>query len=128
MIYDEFHEIGKRNIRATRSDFTDMIGEDGLKDIIRNVFLGGNVLDTTEFITQRRLIRSFAATYELFLNHLSDKMADLPSFVDSVCAELQASSAPSQTFYDWLLGLTKKGFDNIVRKQENMGDDYEGSL
>lgn len=128
MIYDEFNEIGKRNIQATRSDFTDMIGEDGLKDIIRNVFLGGNVRDTTEFITQRRLMRSFSATYELFIKHLSNEISDISAFVNLVCNELQESSAiPKKTFYYWLLGLTKKGFDNIVRNRENL-EDYKDSF
>ncbi len=128
MIYDNYNEIGKRNIQATHSDFTDMIGEDGLKDIIRNVFLGGNVRDTTEFITQRRLMRSFAATYELFINHLSDKISDISSYVDLICNELQeTSSVPKKTFYYWLLGLTKKGFDNIVRNRENL-EEYKDSF
>lgn len=64
MIYDKYDELGASNIKSTRSDFTDMVGEDGIKDIIRKVFIGGNVRDTTEFITQRRLLSSYAIVYQ----------------------------------------------------------------
>ena len=128
MIYDEFNEIGKRCIRATRSEFTNMIGEDGLKDIIRSVFLGGNVRDTTEFITQRRLMRSFAATYELYIKILSDNLSDITSFANLVFDDLLTSlTGTEKTFCYWLLGLTKKGFDNIVRTRENLKD-YKNSF
>ncbi len=128
MIYDKFNEIGKRNMHATRSAFIDMVGEDGLKDIIRNVLLGGNVRDTTEFITQKRLMRSFAATYELFIKHLSDEITDLPSLMNSIYNEVCATSTKAKkTLYYWLLGLTRKGFDNIVRLQDNL-EDYKDSF
>ena len=128
MIYDEYNEIGKRSMHATRSAFIDMVGEDGLKDIIRNVFLGGNVRDTTEFITQKRLMRSFATTYELFIKHLADEIGDLPSLMDSIYDEMCTIPGKNRkTLYYWLLGLTKKGFDNIVRTQENL-EDYKDSF
>lgn len=128
MIYDKYHDTGKNNINSTRSDFIDMIGEEGIKDIIRNVFLGGNVRDTTEFITQRRLMNSYAAAYDLFINYLSDETSNPSDFIELICNELNRSSGNSKkTFYLWLLGLTKKGFDNIVRTPEHLND-YQNSF
>lgn len=116
MIYDKYDELGASNIKSTRSDFTDMVGEDGIKDIIRKVFIGGNVRDTTEFITQRRLLSSYAATYELFIKHLQEAVSKIPEFVETISTEFKNSKSIEQkTFYLWMLGLTKKGFDNIVR-------------
>lgn len=116
MIYDKYDELGASNIKSTRSDFTDMVGEDGIKDIIRKVFIGGNVRDTTEFITQRRLLSSYAATYELFIKHLQGAVSKIPEFVETISTEFKNSkSIEEKTFYLWMLGLTKKGFDNIVR-------------
>lgn len=116
MIYDQYDELGKNNIKSTRSDFTDTVGEDGIKDIIRKVFTGGNVRDTTEFITQRRLLSSYAATYELFVRHLHGDISQAEEFVKKVSGELEQAKKPEKrTFYLWMLGLTKKGFDNIVR-------------
>lgn len=116
MIYDKYDELGKRNIIATSSDFTETVGSDGMKDIIRKVLIGGNVRDTTEFITQRRLLSSYAATYELYIKYLQDEITELPKFVQTISDEYtRARNNHQKTFYLWMLGLTKKGFDNIVR-------------
>ncbi len=48
-VYDEYNEIGRNNIKATSSDFINMVGEEGVKDIVKKVFLGDNVRDVTEF-------------------------------------------------------------------------------
>ena len=72
-IYDAFDQIGKSNITSTRTDLVDSVGIDGMKDILRNVFEGGNVRDVTEFITQRRLLSSYAAMIDLFANEIGEK-------------------------------------------------------
>mgnify|MGYP005867320305 CR=1 FL=1 len=126
MIYDNYDELGKCNIKATRSDFTDTVGEEGIKDIIRKVFTGGNVRDTTEFITQRRLLSSYAATCELFIKYLHKDISELHKFIQTISSEYDLSrSIEQKTFYLWMLGLTKKGYDNIVR--DNFAD-YQKSF
>lgn len=122
MIFDSYDSFGKSNIKSTRSDFTESVGEDGIKDIIRKVFIGGNVRDTTEFITQRRLLSSYAATYELFIKFLSNDIEEPENFVKKISREYSLSSGDAKTFYLWMLGLTKKGFDNIVRSPENFAE------
>ena len=113
MLYDNFDALGKSNIKATRSDFTSTTGVDGMKDIIRKVLLGGNVRDTTEFITQRRLISSYGAMLDLFINSLKDKTNDIQEFSDFVADDLrQARGSEQKTLDLWLMGLTKKGLDN----------------
>ncbi|HHV13965.1 MAG TPA: CfrBI family restriction endonuclease [Clostridiales bacterium] len=121
MIYDNFDELGKSNIKTTRTDFTSTTGVDGMKDIIRKVLLGGNVRDITEFITQRRLLSSYAATLDLFVNALKDKTHDIQEFTDFVAYDLRhARNSEQKTLNLWLMGLTKKGLDNIVRDESNL--------
>lgn len=38
-VYDEYNEIGRNNIKATSSDFINMVGEEGVKDIVKKFFL-----------------------------------------------------------------------------------------
>jgi hypothetical protein len=90
MIYDKFDEIGKSNIKATKTDFTTTTGVEGMKDIIRKVLVGGNVRDTTEFITQRRLLASYAAIIELFANSLAEKTQD-PHSGSVLCYRIHCS-------------------------------------
>lgn len=115
MIYDKYDEFGASNIKSTRSDFTDMVGEDGIKDIIRKVFIGGNVRDTTEFITQRRLLSSYAATYELFIKHLQGAVSKIPEFVETISTEFKNSkSIEEKTFTYGCLDSQKKALTTLL--------------
>lgn len=70
-IFDKYNISGKNNIKATSTDFTNMVGKEGLKDIVKKVFLGGNVRDITEFITQKRLLNSYSAILDLYMKDIS---------------------------------------------------------
>lgn len=121
MIYDNFDSLGKDTIKVTRQDFIDKIGADGMKDIIRKVLLGGNVRDTTEFITQRRLLSSYAAVIDLFANCIADKTGDVHEYASFVAQDLSRIKTKKLRTLDlWLLGLTGKGVDNIVRDEANL--------
>lgn len=120
--FDRYNDLGKNNIRATRSDFIKMVGEDGLRDIVKNVFLGGNVRDITEFITQRRLINSYSAMLDLFINGINAHVDSTEEFASGVASDLIKSRGDARIPDLWLLGLTQKGLDNIVRTEENIVD------
>lgn len=121
-LFDHYSEIGKENITASRKKLTDVIGEDGMKDIVTNILLGGNVRDSTEFIVQRRLLISYASMLELFTHHLSH-VSSIDDYSDWVTGELKTQpNNLRRTLYLWLLGLTGKGLDNIVRGNENIND------
>lgn len=121
-IFQYYNRIGKKSIKATRSDFTETMGENGVKDIIRSVLEGGNVRDTTEFITQRRLINSYFAMLDLYIGHLSDYADNFSEYSEYITNDLKEAKNTALTLDLWLLGLTKKGFDNIVRGAENLVD------
>ena len=120
MIYDNFDEIGKNNITATSSDFIQTTGTAGMKSIILKVLLGGNVRDVTEFITQRRLLGSYAAMLDLFLNTLDEQIEDSHDYSSYVSSDLINARGAAKVLDLWLLGLTKKGLDNIVRDEANI--------
>lgn len=121
MLYDNFNEIGKNNITATSSDFIKLIGEQGIKDIILSVLLGGNVRDVTEFITQKRLVVSYASLLELAMNIPELKENGIDSYCNNICSELiNTHNKGAKLLNLWLLGQTLKGLDNIVRGEENI--------
>lgn len=126
-IFDHYDSLGKDTITATRSDFTKSIGVEGTKDIIKSVFLGGNVRDVTEFITQRRLLNSYASMFKLFTEELGKVSYSVDNYTKQVTRELKKAIANEKIFDLWLLGLTKKGFDNIVRGKQNI-DQYDNSF
>lgn len=120
MIYEHFDELGKSNIRATADDFIGTVGDDGLKDLIRKVFMGGNVRDTTEFLTQRRLFGSYAAMIELFHRCLGSETTRAADYADAILSDYLGAKGEAKMLDLWLLGLTKKGLDNIVRGKQNL--------
>ncbi len=126
-IFEYYNRLGRENIKSTSSDFTETVGDDGVKDIIRKVLVGGNVRDTTEFITQRRLLNSYFSMLDLYLNHLSDFSDDPEKFSEYVVSDLKDAKNDAKVLDLWLLGLTKKGFDNIVRGADNL-EDYQYSF
>lgn len=121
-IYDNYSTIGKNTVTSTRSEFTKLIGIDGMKDIIKKVLLGGNVRDITEFITQRRLLNSYASTLDLFVNTLYNDTTSIPKYTSKITNDLINSKGNAKILDLWLLGLTKKGLDNIVRTEANIKD------
>ena len=125
--FDNYDNLGKNTITSTRSDFTKSVGIEGTKDIIKSVLLGGNVRDVTEFITQRRLLNSYAAMMKLFTEDLGIAAESVANYTDMVTAQLKKAKADEKVFDLWLLGLTKKGFDNIVRGKDNI-DQYGDSF
>lgn len=120
-IYDQYSDVGKNNIKATRNDFIEALGDENVKEIIVKVLLGGNVRDITEFITQRRLMNSYAALIELFAG-ISEEHDDVDDYANYVTRDLLDARGDEKIIDLWLLGLTKKGLDNIVRSEDNIRD------
>lgn len=119
-IFDKYNNLGKNNIKTTRSDLVNMLGEEGIRDIVKMVFLGGNVRDITEFITQKRLINSYSAMLDLYLKEMNKYVESAKDYANYVVDDLIASKGDAKLLDLWLLGLTKKGLDNIVRTEENL--------
>ena len=126
-IFDNYNDLGKNTITSTRADFTKSVGIEGTKDIIKSVLLGGNVRDVTEFITQRRLLNSYASLFKLFSEDLSSTSTNISEYTQLISEDLKKAKNDERIFDLWLMGLTKKGFDNIVRGKENIqqyGDSF----
>ena len=121
-IFDYYNKWGKNGKKTTRTDFIDMVGLEGIQEIVKQVFLGGNVRDITEFITQRRLLNSYFAILDLFLKQQKEFMNTTNEYVEYVIMDLINAKGDAKLLDLWLLGLTKKGMDNIVRIEDKIVD------
>lgn len=120
-IYDKYHRVGKENLKGTRKTVINRIGEEGIKEIIRDILIGKNIRDYTEFHTQRRLINSYSAMLDLYVNELGEKAKNTDLYADYVITDyLKASNQDKRSIDLWLMGLTGKGLDNITR--DNIGE------
>lgn len=119
-IYDKYHQSGKESLTGTRQLVISRIGEAGIKEIIRDILIGKNIRDYTEFHTQKRLINSYSAMLDLYVREIGEKAKDADVYVDYVINDyLRASNKEKRSIDLWLMGLTGKGLDNITR--DNIG-------
>lgn len=121
-LHDMYHEDGQKLMRSSSEDIIDALGEEGLRSLVFNVLCGGNVRDITEFMTRNRLMISNASILKLLcdINH-GENTTD--NYLDFLGKSLQLAANDNQRLLPlWLMGLTKKGLDNIVRGRENLND------
>lgn len=121
-IFEYYNKWGKNSMKATRTDFIDMVGMEGIREIVKQVFLGGNVRDITEFITQRRLLNAYFAMLDLFIRQREEFIDTTDQHAEYVVMDLIKAKGDAKLLDLWLLGLTKKGLDNIVRTEDCIVD------
>jgi len=121
-LYDKYHSDGQKLMRSSSKDIIEALGEEGLRSLVFNVLCGGNVRDITEFMTRNRLIISNAAIFKLLCD-LEHEENNTDNYLDFLGKSLQLAGNDNQRLLPlWLMGLTKKGLDNIVRGRENLND------
>ncbi|WP_053464905.1 CfrBI family restriction endonuclease [Staphylococcus carnosus] len=120
--YDIYDDNAKDLIKASGKDLVKALNKEGLSNIVYNVLCGGNVRDTMEFMTRNRLIISNASLLELFseIGHYYDNDWEKKYLEDVSKSLLDSKNDSNRILNLWLLGLTKKGLDNIVRGKENL--------
>jgi hypothetical protein len=122
--------IGKQLSNYKGAEIIDRLGEDVIKGVVFSILSGGNVRSLTESLTRRRLNLSNAAMLMLYLECLKNKdnfSADLHSLV----ADELKNGKPdkeSKIFLNWLVGLTGKGIQNVLRSDEETFRTYLSNL
>ncbi|TYS31024.1 CfrBI family restriction endonuclease [Bacillus pumilus] len=121
-LYDLYHNDGQKLMRSSSKDIIEALGEEGLRSLVFNVLCGGNVRDITEFMTRNRLMISNAGIFKLLCD-LEHEENNTDNYLDFLGKSLQLAGNDNQRLLPlWLMGLTKKGLDNIVRGRENLND------
>jgi transcriptional regulator with XRE-family HTH domain len=121
-LYDMYHSDGQKLMRSSSKDIIEALGEEGLRSLVFNVLCGGNVRDITEFMTRNRLMISNAGIFKLLCD-LEHQENNTDNYLDFLGKSLQLAGNDNQRLLPlWLMGLTKKGLDNIVRGRENLND------
>lgn len=112
-------------IGAKGVDVVERIGIKVVKDVIADVLCGRNLRDSTEMLTRRRIGMLNAATLVFFAKGIaatSGFLKDLPS-----TAAKGLASKPSKQekwLLQWLLGLTGKGVQNVLRDSDRALQTY----
>ncbi|RMG21464.1 MAG: hypothetical protein D6730_18280, partial [Bacteroidetes bacterium] len=125
-ISDFIPQLGKDLVSISRNEVIGKIGQDVIKEIVTSILTGGNVRSLTEGLTRRRLTLSNASILLAYLNSLQniEKFRKSPFLM--VKEEFVASNPGNEekAYLNWMIGLSKKGIQNILRDDHEKVHDY----
>lgn len=113
-------------LTGSGAELIEQIGLDVVREIIFDILTGKNVWDSTETLTRSRITALNLATATLFFKGASSA----PDFVQRLpylAAETLARpglTKPERWFAQWILGLTDKAFQNVLRDDNRLIDGY----
>ena len=108
------------------TEFVRQIGADVLRQVVFDVMCGRNLRDATEMLTRRRIALVNASLLTLFLKGLKQRPDFINNLADLVVNGLmQTHSKTEKWLLQWLLGLTDKAAQNVLRDDFTALDAYK---
>lgn len=104
-------------LSASGSQLVEQIGLDVVRGVVLDVLTGKNLRDSTEALTRRRIATLNLATLELFIKGAAkskDFIKQLPAMATDILAKGKLSKS-ERWLAQWILGLTDKAFQNVLR-------------
>lgn len=127
IIDDLFPEKGKLVLAANGKEFIERLGVETTRQVILAVLCGENIRTQTEPLTRRRVAIATGAMIYLF----AKGWAEINSFTENLSslALEQMDNTPQSkkdTFWpaQWLIGLTGKGIQNVLRGSYELRQSY----
>lgn len=101
------------------------VGTDEIRRVIADVLCGRNLRDSTEMLTRRRVGMLNAATFVLFLRGVAASKQFVKDLHSAAAAGLKTTrSREEKWLLQWILGLTDKGVQNVLRDSPGALDNY----
>ena len=104
-------------LSASGSQLVKQIGLDVVRGVVLDILTGKNLRDSTETLTRRRIATLNLATMELFIKgsaNSEDFINQLPKIATDILSKGNLSKA-ERWLAQWILGLTDKAFQNVLR-------------
>lgn len=98
-------------------ELTQQIGLEAIRDVVYDVLCGINLRDSTEYITRRRISFLNLALFDVFIRGLATSNFFVYELIELAVQVLQKKqiSKAERWLAQWILGLTDKAFQNILR-------------
>jgi len=123
-------EIGKKLASYKGVELIDRIGETTVKEVVSNVLCGSNIRSLTETLTRKRIALSNAAMLMTYLN-ASKSINQLQKNMTNIVANELINTSLSRSekqYLQWLIGLTGKSVQNVLRGREAEFIEYLNEL
>lgn len=105
------------------------LGIDIIRGVVLDVLTGRNIRNSTEILTRRRIAALNLATLHLFLQGsqvIENFVERLPALATEVLRSGKLKKE-ERWLAQWILGLTDKGFQNILRDERQLLESYRDS-
>jgi CfrBI restriction endonuclease len=104
-------------LTARGIDIVGKIGADTIRDIVLSVLRGDNLRSSTELLTRKRISMVNLALMQFFLNASESGIGldDLVKMAEGVLGTRGRLSRTDKWLAQWVVGLTDKGTQNILR-------------
>lgn len=108
-------------LTASGKNLIKRIGIDVIRGVVLDVLTGRNIRNSTEILTRRRIAALNLATFQLFLqgSEVVDNFIERLPYIASDILSAGRLKKEERWLAQWILGLTDKGVQNILR------DDYQ---
>lgn len=108
-------------LTASGKNLIKRIGIDVIRGVVLDVLTGRNIRNSTEILTRRRIAALNLATVQLFLqgSQVVDNFVERLPYIASDILSASKVKKEERWLAQWILGLTDKGVQNILR------DDYQ---
>lgn len=127
LIDDLYPEKGKLVLSANGKEFVERLGVETARRVILGVLCGENIRTQTEPLTRRRIAIATGAMVYLFAKGWAE-INDFTQNLSSLALEQMDNTSQSRkdTFWpaQWLLGLTTKGIQNVLRSNPELRENY----
>lgn len=123
-------ETGKNLASYKGAELIDRIGEDTVKEVVSNVLCGSNIRSLTETLTRKRLALSNASLLMTYLNanhSIKNLQQNLSKLIGRELASEKLSKEEKQ-YLQWMVGLTGKSVQNVLRSGEAEFVEYLNDL
>jgi hypothetical protein len=108
-------------LKSSGKGLIENIGIDVVRGVVHDVLTGRNLRDSTELLTRRRLASLSLATLVMFLRGEASQKNFVESLPNLATQMLQSRrlAKSDRWFAQWILGLTDKAFQNVLRDDPN---------
>ncbi len=112
-------------VESKGANFIRQVGEDTVRRVVVDILCGVNLRASTESLTRQRIGKVNAATLFIYLRGLQ-VASDFSRQIPQLAADGLSQRAPKHEkwFYQWMLGLTDKGFQNVLRDDSSVIGQY----
>jgi len=125
-------QTGKNLAAYKGAELIDRIGEETVKEVVGNVLCGSNIRSLTENLTRKRIALSNAAMLMTYLDasqSIENLQKNLFQLVgDELIEPKKRVSKEEKQYLQWLVGLTGKSVQNVLRGSKGECIEYLNDL